>query len=173
MADQKNIDVELENLRKLNKQGYSSRSEIYEKEANKNESSLRNLFFSMAMGVIALASPILFSRVTTLTEISDTTKVLLVVALVLLFISILSGLIDSIITIKFFERWADHESDSDKIWAMYALPTYDEFQEMAKLSQQKGLGSEHTPTWALLLQGTFVILGFTLLLISAILSLLV
>jgi ABC-type protease/lipase transport system fused ATPase/permease subunit len=171
MTDLRNIDIEIENLRRLNKQAYASRADQYQAEANKSEAGLRSLFFTMAMGVITLSSPIFFGRTLDMPLMSDVVKTIVTISLLMLFLSILFGLLDFVITIKFFEKWANNKSEGERIWSQYALPNYENFEKMGEEAKQVLLASEHTPILALCLQATFVILGFSLLLAAGLLTL--
>lgn len=170
MSDLRNIDIEIENLRRLNKQAYANRADQYQAEANKSEAGLRNLFFTMAMGVITLSSPIFFGGIQTTQYLDSIVKTLITISLISLFTSILFGLIDFVVTIKFFERWANNKNEGERIWSMYALPSFGKFQEMGDIANKTLLQSEHTPTWALTLQATFVLIGFILLLTTGLVT---
>ena len=171
MTDLKNIDIEIENLRRLNKQAYASRADQYQAEANKSEAGLRNLFFTMAMGVITLSSPVFFGGTLNNQELTDVVKTIVTISLLMLFTSIICGLVDFVITIRFFEKWANNKSEGERIWSKYALPNIENFEKMGEEAQNTLLKSEHTPIWALSLQATFVILGFIFLLTAGLITL--
>ncbi|OGH34543.1 MAG: hypothetical protein A3B38_00030 [Candidatus Levybacteria bacterium RIFCSPLOWO2_01_FULL_36_13] len=168
MTENKELRQTIENLRLNNKQRHFTRGNMLAENVNKTEADLRTILFTLAVFLFTFSSPLFIQ----IKKLSVNEKLLLFLAWIFLFSSLMSGFIQIVFDIKFFIRGAKRESNNEKLWSK-PYPTMEEYKENSKKSEKIYLDfSAHSNSIPLVLQVVFLTLGFLFILGAASLVLL-
>jgi len=171
-TNNKNIQVKkrilLEKLRIASKENHFSRANLWIKETNNTEASLQNISFTLAVFLFTFSSPIFIQT----KILGDTEKTLLIIAWLLLLLSLTAGIVNVTTSIKYFAKSAERENKAEKLWSR-SFMTEDEYNETVKETARLFYSfSPHSNLIPLILQVTFLIMAFILILLTAIFVLL-
>ncbi|OGH16755.1 MAG: hypothetical protein A3C30_00230 [Candidatus Levybacteria bacterium RIFCSPHIGHO2_02_FULL_40_18] len=158
--NEQKIRILIEELRTSSKERHFIRANLYNEEVNKTEAAFRNLLFTFAIFLFTFTSP-LFIEIKTLSEAE---RILLFLSWIFLLVSLLSGIVQIAIDIKYFFNGAERESKGEKLWSK-AFISFDEYNETVKEDSKLYADfSPHSGLYALILQLAFLMLAFVLIL---------
>ena len=98
MTENKELRQTIENLRLNNKQRHFTRGNMLAENVNKTEADLRTILFTLAVFLFTFSSPLFIQ----IKKLSVNEKLLLFLAWIFLFSSLMSGFIQIVFDIKFF-----------------------------------------------------------------------
>lgn len=149
----------IEKLRVAAKERHFTRANLWNEEVNKTEVGLRSLLFSLAVFLFTFTSPIFLE----IKDLSQDKKLLFFLAWVLLISSLIAGLIQIVLDIRYLFKGAERESRGERMWSK-AFIDYDEYNLI--VGEQKRLYedfSSHSGQHFLILQATFLLLALLLI----------
>lgn len=101
----------IEQLRRFVKEHHFTRTNLVTEEINKIESGLRNLLFTLAIFLFTFTSPIFIES----KGLPEIVKLLLFLSWIFLFSSMIFGLIQIVIDIKFLSKSGEIENKAEKL----------------------------------------------------------
>lgn len=163
----KEVRLLIEQLRTANRERHFTRANLYNDSANHTQEGLRNLLVTIAVLLFTFTSPILTNKFGD-SSISLVVKTLLVISWATSFFSVVLGLIQVAVDVKFQLGSARRESEAERIWSK-SLMTYGEYTKATdEASKLYGLGfSDISNSAPLVLQVGFLLFSFTLSIIAA------
>lgn len=149
----------IEKLRVSAKGRHFTRANLWNEDVNKTETGLRSLLFSLAVFLFTFTSPIFIE----VKSLSQDERLLFFLAWVLLISSLIAGLIQIVLDIRYLFKGAERESKGERMWSR-AFIDYDEYnrtvREQEKLYEDF---SPHSNQHFLILQATFLLLALLLI----------
>lgn len=162
--NKKEIFKVLEELRRRNKESHFTRANLWNQEVNKAERGLSHLFFTLATFLFVFTSPI-FQRPD---QFNTAEKTVLSISWVVLFFSIIFGLLQVMSDIKYFFGAAERESRGEELWSR-TITTFEKYEETSE--KERDLYSDfrsHSIFTPVVIQAVFLIFSFGLILYAAI-----
>lgn len=162
--NKKEIFKILEELRRRNKEAHFIRANLWNQEVNKTERGLSSLFFTLATFLFVFTSPI-FQQPDQFNAIE---KTVLSISWVMLFFSIIFGLLQVVSDIKYFFRAAERESRGEELWSR-TITTFEKYEKASEKERELYLDfRSHNVFTPVTVQALFLIFSFGLILYAAI-----
>lgn len=164
VKDRKELFKILEGLRRGIKEAHFTRANLWNQEVNETERALGNTLFTLATVLFVFTSPI-FQRPDQFTVME---KTLLAVGWILLFFSIIFGLLQVVIDVRYLNSGAEVESAGEKLWSrtVAIIEDYDKLiEEDVKLYKNYKPHSEFCP---FIIQAVSLLLAFGLILFTVV-----
>lgn len=117
----------IEKLRVAAKERHFTRANLWNEEVNKTEAGLRSLLFSLAVFLFTFTSPTFVE----VKDLSQSEKLLFFLARVLLIFSLIAGLIQIVLDIRYVFKGAERESKGKRMWSK-AFIDYDEYNQIVR-----------------------------------------
>ncbi|MBU4209973.1 hypothetical protein KKC08_02800 [Patescibacteria group bacterium] len=153
----------IEQLRRFVKEHHFTRTNLVTEEINKIESGLRNLLFTLAIFLFTFTSPIFIES----KGLPEIVKLLLFLSWIFLFSSMIFGLIQIVIDIKFLSKSGEIENKAEKLWST-AFIGFDEYEKRAKEGEELFEDFDtHSPYIPLIQQVVFLLIAFLLIMSGA------
>jgi len=162
--NKKDIFKILEELRRRNKGAHFTRANLWNQEVNKTERGLSNLFFTLATFLFVFTSPIFQQS----NQFNDIEKTILSISWVILFFSVIFGLLQIVSDIKYFFEASERESRGEKFWSE-TITTFEKYEETSEKAKELYLDFRpHNVFTSVAVQAVFLIFSFGLILYVAV-----